>query len=82
VRLTRNGYSLPAPTDLLSLWLLLPLIIPLMLVSVFLESSRIHWFIISLVAVKRILREVQQLQQDPPTEFVAGPLEVCDLVLP
>jgi len=33
------------------------------------------------VAVKRILREAQQLQQDPPTEFVAGPLEVCDPVL-
>ncbi|KIM29130.1 hypothetical protein M408DRAFT_56655, partial [Serendipita vermifera MAFF 305830] len=26
-------------------------------------------------AVKRILREAQQLANDPPTEFVAGPLE-------
>lgn len=33
--------------------------------------------IIYSIAIKRILREAQQITSDPAAEFVAAPLEVC-----
>jgi hypothetical protein len=38
-------------------------------------GGMMEWGSYIMAAVKRILREVRQIQEDPSTEFVGGPLE-------